>query len=194
MPETEKGGCAMFILFEGIDGGGKTTLAKMLASELKAKYVVNPPSIFRIGELRSFMDEEASLRVRFLYYLMGNVFVSDQIKSIRDSHIIICDRYIDSTLAIHKILGLEIKDEFLGSFLIEKPDISFFLFTSNEPERKERIENRGKKTKYDTIKEDSFFRQKYIDYFQEKGGYIFIDTSNEEPEQSLNRIMQEISL
>jgi len=181
----------VFIVFEGLDGAGKTTLSKALASDLNALYIATPPPLLGAKIIRNIMDEQASLKTRFLYYLLANSFVSDKIREARRSRDVVCDRYIHSTLVIHQLLEVGVTIN-LNSLRLEQPDISFFIFTSDEDERRRRIENRGKKTKYDIMKEDKVFRRRYIDYFQRKPEFIFIDTSHENEEGSLERIKAEI--
>jgi len=181
----------LFIVFEGLDGSGKTTLAKMLAADSNALYIASPPPILKTGNIRKIMDEDVSLETRFLYYLLGNSYISNEIKEARKSKIVICDRYLHSTLAIHKLLGVKINLD-INSLGLEKPDINFFIFVSNEKVRRRRIKERKKKTKYDTIKEDEDFRKQYINYFRQRKEFIFIDTTNENEKESLKKIKAEI--
>ena len=180
-----------FIVFEGLDGAGKTTLSKMLAADLNAIHVSTPPQVLIGANLRDVIDEEASLVTRFLYYMFGNALVSDQVRQLRKDRIVVCDRYVHSTLSIHQLLGLDlaIDWEALG---FEKPDVSFFIFTSDEEERLRRILARGKNTKYDKMKEDPVFRSAYVNYFL-KRDFIPVDTSNETPEQSLSKIRKKLA-
>lgn len=181
----------LFIVFEGLDGAGKTTLAKMLAADLKGVYIATPPPLLEIDGIRNVMDNEVSLETRFLYYLLGNSCVSDEIKKIRKRKVVICDRYIYSTLAIHQLLGVEINLD-IASLRLEQPDTSFFIFVSDEKERRRRIRERQKRTKYDAIKENRNFRRQYMNYFLRMGKFIFIDTAHEDEESSLKRIKSEI--
>lgn len=180
-----------FIVFEGLDGAGKTTLAKMLASDLDGVYIDTPPPLLQTNGIREVMDEEVSLETRFLYYLLANSYVSDEVKKARESRIVICDRYIHSTISIHTLLGVKLHID-INSLGLEQPDISFFIFISDEMERRQRIEGRQKKTKYDIIKEDEAFREQYINYFRQRKEFIFIDTAHESERESLEKIKAEI--
>ncbi len=176
-----------FVVLEGIDGAGKTTLAKKLAKDLKAQYITTPPDILGKEEIRKIMDNNVEAHTRFLYYLLCNSYVSDKIRKLSSQNFI-CDRYIHSTLSIHSILnGIEFE---INQFNFAKPDLNIFLYTSEE-ERRKRIEKRGKNTKYDKIKENDKFREKYISYFKERN-FTFVDTSNEIIEESFLKIKKAI--
>lgn len=172
------------IVFEGLNGAGKSTLAKALALELKGRYISSPHQ--DIAPLRDIFDE-ASLPAHFFYYMLGNILISEEIKKDKSAEIIICDRYVDSTLARHTVLGLDVKNFDLKPFDLPEPDIKFFIYC-NEAERKARIEQRGKKNKWDKLDEDNQLRQKYIDYFIAKENYIFFETNRTE-KQSLDGVI-----
>ncbi len=175
----------LFIVFESLNGGGKSTLAKMLADKLGAYYVSSPPE--SLADLRPLVDNNVSLTTRFLYYLFGKALISEEVKELKQYGTVVCDRYVHSTLSVHKLLGVDI-DVLPESFELEKPDVSFFIYNSDEQERIDRINQRGKKTKYDVLQEDDEFRENYMDYFRSCGGFIFIDTAHKSPNQSLLEI------
>jgi len=180
-----------FIVFEGLNGCGKTTLAKRLAKNINGTYIASPHASIRC--LRDTVDDEVSISARFLYYMLGNVLISDEVKVVRKSHTVICDRYVHSTIARHKLLGLNVDIDHFAALGIEVPCISFFIFTSDETERRKRVEKRGKKTKWDTLDENEKNRTEYVDYFREKPKFIFVDTSHETAEESLAKIMAVLS-
>jgi dTMP kinase len=186
-----RNGKKLFIVFEGLDGSGKTTLAKMLVADLDGLYIASPPPLLEMNGIRNIIDEKVGLETRFLYYLLGNSYISDIIREARKSKIVVCDRYIHSTLSIHQLLGIKINID-IDSLNLEKPDINFFLFVSDENERIRRIKERQKRTKYDILKENSEFREKYINYFCQRKEFIFIDTSHSSKEESLKKIKEEI--
>ena len=180
---------AAFIVFEGINGAGKTTLAKTLATNLDAFYIATPPNL--LVRFRKIADEQFSMSARFLYYMLGNMLASDEIRIIRKSRIVICDRYIHSTMARHVLLGLNVNFD-IKTLGFEVPDVNFFIFTTDEIERRKRIAEREKKDKWDDLDENNELRGKYIDYFRQKQEFIFIDTSHEKIEKSLDKIKKNL--
>jgi len=175
----------VFIVFEGLNGSGKSSLAKALALSLRGQYIATPPK--EIAPFRAIMDE-ASLTAHFFYYMLGNILISDELKKSKPTDIIICDRYVDSTLARHAVLGLDIRGFDLGRFALQEPDISFFIYC-DETERLRRVEQRGKKNKWDILDEDSRLRKKYIEYFRLKKKFHFFNTSHETESESLARLI-----
>ena len=174
-----------FIVFEGLNGAGKSSLAQAIALKLDGHYIASPHQ--DIGQIRSAMDE-ASLPAHFFYYMLGNILISDDIKKNKEKEMVICDRYIDSTLARHEVLGLKVKDFDLKQFNLQEPDISFFVYCE-ETERRKRIDARGKKNKWDLLDEDDVLRTKYVEYFSQNKNFYFFDTSYETEKESLNRII-----
>ena len=178
-----------FIVIEGLNGAGKSSLAKAIALKINGRYIASPHE--SIAQLRTVMDE-VSLLAHFFYYMLGNILISDDLKKNKSDEIIICDRYIDSTLARHEVLGLEVKDFNVSLSNLQEPDISFFIYCE-EIERRSRIEERGKKNKWDILDEDNQSRKAYIDYFYKKQKFHFFNTSNETVDESLNRMLSILS-
>jgi dTMP kinase len=100
----------MFISFEGLDGSGKTTQAKLLAEKLRSQnYVVEffrEPGGTEISErIREILLDKKNLGMTqitelFLFSAARAQLVGQVIKpALLDSKIVICDRYVDSTTA-----------------------------------------------------------------------------------------------
>lgn len=178
-----------FVVLEGINGSGKSTLAKLLAGHLGGVLLVTPPN--SLSALRPVMDENASLLSRYHYYMLGNALVSDQVRELRKTQLVICDRFVHSTVARHSLLGLPINHD-TATTGIEIPDVSFFINTSDEIERIRRIDDRGKKTKWDILDADPIMRERYLAYFRTRG-FVFLDTSHQSIAESMAILLTELS-
>jgi dTMP kinase len=129
-----------FIVIEGVDGTGKSTVASLLAKMLGAKTVKTPlPPML---EQRRYYDEEVPPLARFLFYLNGNVVVSDLVRQLLASTDVVCDRYLESTICFHKAMGVDTNFVDFTKIPILKPDYCFCL-QADEPVRISRIASRG---------------------------------------------------
>lgn len=125
-----------FIVFEGIDGAGKTTQAKLLYEFLKEKNVpvvlTKEPTDGKIGRLLNyFLNKEEKIN----NYALQLLFTADRadhlekviLPNLKKGKTIICDRYFFSTIAYGL---LEINDFFWLKTLNKNfpvPHITFFL-------------------------------------------------------------------
>ncbi|CAG2067603.1 unnamed protein product, partial [Timema podura] len=66
-----------FIVLEGLDGSGKTTLSKKLSSKLNAKKMSTPPSC--LLTLREKFDTHP-IALRRAYYALGNYIAAAEIE------------------------------------------------------------------------------------------------------------------
>jgi len=100
----------MFITFEGMDGSGKTTQVERLAATLRGRgqhvLITREPGGTQIGEqVRGLLMDKAntSLNARaelLLFCASRAQLVADVLRPHLDSGgVVICDRYIDSSLA-----------------------------------------------------------------------------------------------
>jgi dTMP kinase len=100
----------MFITFEGPDGSGKTTQAKLLAEYLqhcgRTVCLTREPGGTELGKkIRTILLEDKSIATAPLAELF--LFCADRAQHVRevikpaltDGKIVICDRYVDSTTA-----------------------------------------------------------------------------------------------
>lgn len=130
----------MFITFEGIDGSGKSTQAKMFAQRLSDQYkkevvLTREPGgweggcdlrrMVRNGELQHPWSEV------FLFMLDRCEHVSTVIApALSEGKIVLCDRYHDSTLAYQswgRGLPLDVLDLLACETGFPMPDITFFF-------------------------------------------------------------------
>jgi dTMP kinase len=173
-----KKGC--FIVIEGLDGSGKTTQATLLANQLSKTYKVfctAEPSHGKIGTFirKSCLYEKKCLPTEAEALL----FASDRIEhmqnelapSLAEGKIVICDRYIYSSLAYQGSAGLSLAWIKTINARALQPDFSIFIDVS--PERVlERL--RRKKSVMETLETQQKVREIYMK-FVEEGELILLD-------------------
>lgn len=129
----------MFIVLEGIDGAGKTTLADILAKELGFESYATPPASFRLR--RDQVDRFGSPEEKFQFFLEGVEVASNEIwDMLAQGRSVICDRYWMTTLVYHQILGVKVADEDFVNLLV--PDLTILLLVSAD-EQMRRLSARG---------------------------------------------------
>ncbi|MDR2940683.1 MAG: dTMP kinase [Clostridiales bacterium] len=140
----------LFISFEGLDGSGKTTQVKMLYDYLIEKNIPaimlrEPGGAFVSEKIRSIiMENDISPYTEALLYAAARAeLVGSVIKpSLLAKKIVVCDRFIDSSVAYQgyaRGLGAEnilnINKFGIGGLL---PDITFFMDITPEASLKRR--------------------------------------------------------
>ncbi|MEM2899477.1 MAG: dTMP kinase [Thermoplasmata archaeon] len=136
-------GKGLFITFEGIDGSGKSTAARLVAERLSSSYKVwstcEPTKTWLGNVVRKSHDEPVSpFTEAFLFMADRATHCLEIKKKIEEGNIVISDRYADSSFA-YQAVALEPLIEDPMKFLIEChkpfliiPDITFLLIA--EPE------------------------------------------------------------
>lgn len=171
----------VFIVFEGIDGSGKSTHIKALAEELRSQgYSVlqtSEPSKDRIGNfIRRYAERNDS---RLTPETEALLFAADRFEhvktviepALRKGRIVISDRYLYSSLAYQGAGGLEVDWIREMNRFAPKPDLGILLDIL--PEFSLQRVNRRK-----TVFEDSDYLRKVRNIYLklvEKGELVRID-------------------
>lgn len=153
----------LFITFEGPDGSGKTTISKLVYEKLSqlgydALYTREPGGIGISESIRDIIldvkNVNMDIRTEALLYAASRRqhLVEKIIPAINANKIVICDRFIDSSLAYQgfaRNIGVE-EVLHINEFAIEGrfPDVTLFLDISAQ-EGLNRIEGRSFKDRLD---------------------------------------------
>ena len=170
----------IFICIEGLDGSGKTTqaifLTKMLSKKYNAVYTAEPSQ----GKIGTFIRDCCLYEGKRLpTEAEALLFAADRIEhmqnevapALAEGKIVICDRYIYSSLAYQGGAGLSLDWIKTINARALQPDFSIFIDVS--PERVlERLQR--KKSVMETLEIQQKVREVYLK-FVEKGELIRID-------------------
>lgn len=170
----------VFIVIEGLDGSGKTTQARLLAKKLSKKYnifLTTEPSRGKIGSyIREYYLYE---KQRLPTDVEALLFAADRLEHVKkelvpaldEGKLVICDRYLHSSLAYQGSSGLSI-DWIRGiNSKALQPDIGVFIDLAPEVVLK-RL-NR-KKSVMETLETQQKVREIYLK-FVENGELVRID-------------------
>lgn len=167
-----------FIVFEGIDGSGKTTLCKALASTLPNSVMTAEPTHGSIGSMiRSGAAGEISQRTESLLFLADRSAHTEQIlEMVDDGKVVLCDRYFASTLAYQsaKLKGDSIDLEWLEEVskpFVEVPNLTFLL-DIDPMESISRVHTRGEAIS--KFEDTAFLEQVRSTYLSLASRYNFI--------------------
>lgn len=123
----------MFIVIEGPDGSGKTTLSHMLADALRSKGAVvrltSEPTASEHGKkLRQMLSNKKSTPEElFELFVLDRLEHLDQIERWeKDGEIVISDRYKYSTYCYQVSHGLD-KEKTVPNNILRTPDLTFIL-------------------------------------------------------------------
>jgi thymidylate kinase len=173
MNEVEMKPKHVFISLDGVDGVGKTTVAKILAADGCFQYHKSPSGPF--AQLRKEVDAHATPLERYCFYRLATQFDSAQISQFLEINSVICDRYIASTLAYHIAMDPRIRVIHTDTGLL-KPHFAFLLGARSEI-RERRILERAKVSSDVKLERDSAFLDCVAEIFM-SFGLIYIDTSD----------------
>jgi dTMP kinase len=148
----------VFITVEGLDGSGKSTQVELLASHLSK---LNMPTVrtrepggtLLGGRLRNIVLTEPEIEplAEYLIFAADRVqHIAEITRIIEEGSIVLCDRYIGSSLAYQGMKG--VSESFMLRTFYEAnglvPDITLWINTSPEV-AKERTTQRGNGNNFD---------------------------------------------
>jgi len=195
---------SLFVTFEGVEGSGKTYQSIKLYNKINkmgipAIYTREPGGTRGAEKIREIIlkdyfhpdsKEKFDIYTDTLLYLASrNEHIEKRIKpAIYKKKIIICDRFIDSTLAyqvygkgVNKRLVDSVHKYILGKI---KPDLTFVL-KAKISKAMQRLNKRKKKNRYDKFSKKFYARVQnaFLRIAKtNKKKYIVIDNSFDEPE------------
>ncbi len=187
-----------FIVFEGVEGCGKSYQSKKLFRFLKKKKIpsilTREPGGTKSAEMirnlilkdyfnKSSKDKFDKYTDTLLYLAARNEHLKNKIfPSLKKKKVVICDRFVDSTLA-YQVYGKKINLKFVNSihkWILNglKPNLTFILKVSSKSSKK-RLIKRKTKNRYDNFSQ-SFYsnvQKSFIKIAKGKKNYFILNSS-----------------
>ena len=201
-----------FIVFEGVEGCGKSYQSQKLKKNLKKKGInsilTREPGGTRGAEsIRNLILKDYFSRKKkekfdkytdtLLYLAARNEHIKNKIKpALKNRKIVICDRFIDSTLA-YQVYGKKVNKDFIKNihkFILQniKPNVTFILKVSSTSS-KLRLKKRKSRNRYDNFPQ-SFYRKaqkSFLKIAKNKKNYFVLNSSfnNKDLEKKIFKII-----
>tara|TARA_B100000941_G_scaffold96279_1_gene67033 strand:- start:6142 stop:6783 length:642 start_codon:yes stop_codon:yes gene_type:complete len=187
-----------FIVFEGVEGCGKSFQSNKLFNNLKKRKIstilTREPGGTETAELiRNLILKDYFNKLKrdkfdkytdtLLYLAARNEHVKNKIiPSLKKKKVVICDRFIDSTIA-YQVYGKKVNLNFINNIhriIIGKlkPNLTFVLKVSPKVSKK-RLRKRKSKNRYDNFPQ-SFYnkvQKSFLNISKNKKNYFVFDSS-----------------
>ena len=188
-----------FIVFEGIEGCGKSFQSKKLFKRLKKNKIdailTREPGGTKSSELirnlilkdyftKKSKDKFDKYTDTLLYLAARNEHLINKIKpALKKKKIIICDRFTDSTLA-YQVYGKKVDINFINNIHKKilgnlKPNIVFVLKVSEKSSRA-RLKKRKTKNRYDNFSKSFYLKaqKSFLKIAKNKKNYYVLESSS----------------
>ena len=196
----------LFISFEGIEGSGKSTQAKILYDSLKQKeypvILTREPGGTAIGnDIRQILIDKKNNQIDPLTELMLNFASRIEhlqqviLPSLKNKQIVITDRFYDSTLAYQGFaMGVEIETiEKMHQLMINsiQPDITFLCDMDVEVAF-QRIKSRSDNNRYEELSFDfhNKVRNGFLEIAKNNAGRIKIINANNDVSKVAEQVIK----
>jgi dTMP kinase len=173
----------IFIVIEGLDGSGKTTQANILTRKLEKTHKVLLTAEPSLGKIGTFIREDCLYEDKRLpTEAEALLFAADRIEHMKnevkpaldEGKLVICDRYIYSSLAYQGNLGLSL--DWIKTINARSLQPDFSIFIDVAPEKViERLHR--KKSVMETLETQQRVREVYLKYV-ENGELIRVNGEN----------------
>ena len=187
-----------FIVFEGVEGCGKSFQSKKLFNRLRKKRIntiltrepggTKSSELIRNLILKDYFIKDSKEKFdkytdTLLYLAARNEHIKNKIKpALLQKKVVICDRFIDSTIA-YQVYGKKVDINFINNIhkkILQgvKPNIVFILKVS-EKSSKKRLKKRRTKNRYDNFAQSFYSKaqKSFIKIAKNKKNYFVIDSS-----------------
>ena len=187
-----------FIVFEGVEGCGKSFQSKKLVLNLKKRGIdsilTREPGGTRSAEsirsliLKDYFNKKQKEKFdiytdTLLYLAARNEHIKNKIKpALKKKRIVICDRFIDSTIA-YQVYGKKVKKSFIDNIHKSilrgvKSDITFVLKVSSKSS-KLRLKKRKIKNRYDNFPQSFYTKAQnsFLKIAKNKRNYFVLNSS-----------------
>ena len=201
-----------FIVFEGVEGCGKSYQSRKLKNLLQKKKIktllTREPGGTRGAEsirtliLKDYFNKGKEEKFdkytdTLLYLAARNEHVKNKIiPALKKKWVVICDRFVDSTIA-YQVNGKGVNKSFidyLHKIILEgiKPNITFILKVSPKVSRL-RLKKRKTKNRYDNFSQSFYTKaqKSFLKLAKNKKNYYVLDSSsnNKELEKKIFKIV-----
>ena len=188
-----------FIVFEGVEGCGKSYQCKKLLKNFKKKNIeailTREPGGTRSAEsirnllLKDYFNKDNKDKFdkytdTLLYLASRNEHVKNKIKpALKDKRVVICDRFTDSTLA-YQVYGKKVNINFINSahkYILDglKPNLTFILKVTEKASR-QRLKKRRTSNRYDNFAQSFYTKaqKSFLKIAKNNKNYFILDSSN----------------
>lgn len=190
-----------FFVIEGPNGVGKTTIAKFLTLQLQREglpvHLTTEPSASPLGNLLRTAEEGLSGHAFALAIAADRCdhTQNEILPAVKAGKTVVSDRYVQSSLVLQRIDGIELHKLWLYNDCALKPDASFYL-TNTDGVLKERLSARGQRSRL----EEKGTPQRELQFYDEARLFLdhhgwrqfTVDCHERSPDDIVGRIRQHI--